>query len=72
MDRCCNCGGPFHPATGHAFSEKMGACGPCAGRFFAWVVSHTNKKPSKPRNGRPRPAETVSFYEAARTSVKAV
>lgn len=36
--RCGNCGGPYHPATGHAFSDTVVACGPCAGRFWAWKL----------------------------------
>lgn len=65
---CCSCGGPFHPATGHRLSLRLGQCARCAGQFFAWVVGHTSKKARRARNGF---RSEVSFYEAAATSVKA-
>src|ERR1041385_6587513 len=37
-DRCGHCKGPFHPATGHAFSETIVCCGVCYGRFVAWQI----------------------------------
>jgi hypothetical protein len=58
---CSVCQGPYHPATGHAWSQETVLCGPCAGRFFAWVVRHTSRR----WGGQ-------SFYEAAASSVKAV
>lgn len=64
--RCCNCGGPAHPATGHCLSAALWLCGPCAGRFWAWVVRHTR---SKAKRGRAPTAQ--GFYEAAATSVRA-
>lgn len=36
--RCSRCKGPFHPASGHAFSAIIVACGPCYGRFAAWQM----------------------------------
>lgn len=36
--RCGKCKGPFHSATGHAFSATTVACGPCYGRFAAWQL----------------------------------
>lgn len=36
--RCGKCKGPFHPATGHAFSATIVACGICYGRFAAWQL----------------------------------
>ncbi len=38
--RCGRCKGPFHPATGHAFSATIVACGPCYGRFAAWQLKN--------------------------------
>lgn len=61
MIRCANCGGPHHPATGHAFTATTVLCGPCAGRFWAWVVRHTAR----------RYGAAASFYTHAATSVRA-
>jgi hypothetical protein len=59
---------PAHPATGHHLGGKAWLCGPCAGRFFAWVVRHTA------RRNRPgklnKEAHTLSFYDYAATSIK--
>jgi len=66
--RCSNCQGPWHPATGHAFSASTVACGPCAGRFWAWVVRHTNGKGA--RRSRKVPVAR-GFYESAATSIRA-
>lgn len=60
--RCCNGDHPAHPSTGHWLSGEMWLCGPCAGRFFAWVVQYTRGK-NKRRGG-------VSFYDAAVTSIR--
>lgn len=43
--RCGRCTGPFHPATGHAFSVSIVACGPCYGRFAAWQMQKYGWKP---------------------------
>jgi len=59
--RCFACDGPAHPATGHAFAPAVLYCGPCAGRFWAWAVRHTNRRWS---GGK--------FYDEAATSVRAV
>lgn len=63
---CANCKGPAHPASGCQFSAHTILCHVCAGRFWAWVVSHTNKKARR----KSRNVCAVSFYEAAATSVK--
>lgn len=59
--RCMNCGGPFHPSTGHAFSVTAVLCGPCARDFFAWV-----RKRMTPRKKGP------DFGVAAASSVRPV
>ena len=56
---CMACKGPFHPATGHQFSKTATLCGPCAGRFFAWVIRHTRRRWSG-----------ADFYAAAATSIR--
>jgi hypothetical protein len=67
--RCCNCGGPWHEATGHVLGAERPTvlCGPCAGRYFGWVLGHTRKKASKRQR---RDGDVVSFYQAAATSIK--
>jgi hypothetical protein len=32
--KCFFCGGPAHPATGHAYSDTCMACGPCYREFL--------------------------------------
>lgn len=58
--KCFQCGGPFHPATGHFHRPDVPVCGPCFRPFVAWVKQHTKRKWSG-----------QSFYEAAASSVKA-
>ena len=70
MKRCSTCHGPFHEATGHAFTATCQLCHCCAGRFFAWVVRHTSRREGKKGGKRKHPC-SVSFYEAAATSVRA-
>lgn len=68
--RCQECQGPFHPATGCQFTETAGLCHVCAGRFWAWVVRQTSRREGT-RGGRRVPC-SVSFYDAAATSVRAL
>lgn len=63
---CSACHGPFHPATGHAHSERTQLCGPCAREFMDWVRVRT--RPRKGHVGRSGPGD---FYAAAATSIKA-
>lgn len=58
---CFFCGGAAHPATGHAYSERVLACRRCTQEAFAFVVSHTNKKAS----GKKHTKTALSFYESA-------
>jgi len=66
MDRCSACGGPYHPATGHAFTPTCAICHRCAGAFFAWVVRHTQSK-AKRKGGV---STALSFYEHAATLIR--
>jgi hypothetical protein len=43
-DRCSGCTGPYHEATGHCFTPRTRLCGPCAGRFWGWVLRHTKRR----------------------------
>lgn len=47
--RCNKCRGPFHPATGHAFSETVVACHVCYGRFAAWQMQKYGRTPLTPK-----------------------
>jgi hypothetical protein len=67
--RCATCQGPAHPATGWFLSPTTLLCGPCAGRFGAWLVQWTSKR--KRLDKANRGAGLVSFYEAAATSIRA-
>ncbi len=58
---CFFCGGAAHPATGHAYSERVLACHRCTLEAFAFVRGHTNKKAS----GKKHMRTALSFYESA-------
>lgn len=53
---CFFCNGPYHPATGSFYTERVRACGPCARSFFGWVKGHVARWSSSKR---------PNFYEAA-------
>ena len=61
--RCFQCGGPRHPATGHAFDDEIGLCGRCARAMIAWVKGHVAVGRGRRRGG--------DFYGAAVTSIRA-
>lgn len=61
--RCFQCGGPCHPATGHAFDEETWLCGRCARAMIAWVKGHVAVGRGRRRGG--------DFYGAAVTSIRA-
>jgi hypothetical protein len=61
--RCFQCGGPCHPATGHAFDEETWLCGACARGMISWVKGHVAVGRGRRRGG--------DFYGAAVTSIRA-
>lgn len=67
---CFFCQGPAHPATGHAYTERVLACRECTRNAFTFVAEHTNKKGRrKTKNGHPCVVTAMSFYEAATKNV---
>lgn len=42
---CFFCKGPAHPATGHAYNERVLACRNCFVRFFDWYRARMNHNP---------------------------
>lgn len=44
---CFFCGGPYHPASGAWYSERVQVCGPCVRHFYHWFRGF-----SKPRGKR--------------------
>lgn len=58
-ERCKQCGGPFHPASGHYHAPDVPICGPCIRRFITWMKGHTHRRSSG-----------ADFYAAAATSIK--
>jgi hypothetical protein len=42
--RCASCKGPYHPATGHAHSEKTVICGVCTRSMLKWLEGQTHRK----------------------------
>jgi len=60
--RCSFCDSPAaHPATGCVYGPDTLACRRCVEQFWAWVRSHTNKRPRKGKG----PNTALTFYEAA-------
>lgn len=57
---CASCKGSAHPATGCAWSARTLVCGPCARRFWAWMMSHTSER-KRTKKGR----LASDFYAAA-------
>jgi len=68
--KCSQCGGPWHPATGHAWTETCVLCHRCAGYFFGWMIKHTSRREGTKGGKRKHPC-SVLFYEAAGTSIHA-
>ncbi len=62
---CFFCGGAAHPATGHAYSERVLACRRCTVEAFIFVQGHTNKKAARRQRQGGEFAAALSFYEAA-------
>jgi hypothetical protein len=66
--RCFACKGPYHPATGHIWTElppdAQGEhpvyCGPCYRKWIKWMKGHLNRRWAG-----------ANFYEEAATSVRA-
>ena len=56
--RCSACGGVYHPASGHAWSEETVLCGPCTREFFDWLKVFTAGKGKGKRRG-------LAFYDYA-------
>jgi len=69
---CTFCEGVFHPATGSAYGERVVACYRCTMDFWVWARLHTSAKAKRKldRNGKPRLATALSFYEAAGMHVR--
>jgi hypothetical protein len=63
---CFFCGGAAHPATGHAYSERVLACRRCTLDTLAVVAAWTNRKVGRfRRDGTERVKTALTFYEAA-------
>lgn len=54
MTPCSVCQGPFHPATGHEFSESLRWCGPCTRDFIKFLKTQQGRRWGK-----------LPFYEHA-------
>lgn len=67
---CAICHGPYHPATGHAFTESCVLCGPCARDFYQWYKTRMIQmgKPQRKRGGLDK-GLVVIFAEAAGKSI---
>lgn len=46
--RCFACGGPYHPASGHIFSEDVVYCGACYRPFVAFMKSRFYQREDEP------------------------
>jgi len=67
MTKCDACGQPYHESTGHRHTATCVLCGSCALDFSKWVVSHTKRGNSLPKEpGKKR--RTLYFYDYTETS----
>jgi hypothetical protein len=64
VQHCSACGGPYHPATGHRWTESMVLCGRCALDWKAWLKAREAAM-NRIKNGC-----TMSFAQAAITSIR--
>lgn len=61
---CSACRGPFHEATGHAWSPILRLCNGCTRDFIKWI------KHREANMGHVRKGQAESFTDAALKSVK--
>lgn len=67
--RCSACGGMFHPATGHCWTETCVLCLGCTKDFIRWIKAREAQygRPWRRRGKR----FDATFTDAALTSIKA-
>lgn len=70
--RCGRCKGPFHPASGHAFSAIVVACGPCYGKFAAWQLQKYGWKPLTSRQQKKMNKKKAKDEKRAEKAAKAL
>jgi len=70
--RCNKCKGPFHPATGHAFTEFVVACHVCYGRFAAWQLHKYGWKPVTPKQRKKLDRSRRKAEKKAASAAKAL
>jgi len=65
--QCLICRGPFHPATGHKWTETCALCLRCTLDWIDWL----KRREAQMRAILKKKKQTTSFMEAALTSIKA-
>lgn len=62
--KCSSCQNPYHPSTGHAFTEKIVLCGVCAKEFWTWYKARMRSMSHVKKNMK------SSFHDNAMKSVR--
>jgi len=70
--RCNKCKGPYHPATGHAFSQTIVACHVCYGRFAAWQMKKYGWQPLTPKQLKKLDKKKAKAAKKAEKAAKAL
>jgi hypothetical protein len=74
--KCIQCGGPFHPASGHQWSKEAVVCGRCHRNFIDWLKIQLKRITRKKRfyveavssiRAQPTEKETKPMKEVAQT-----
>jgi hypothetical protein len=68
--KCSACNNPYHPATGHAWSETFRLCGPCAISFKDWLKGRMGAMGARLKDKKTGQRQSESFADAAARSIK--
>ena len=63
--KCAACKGPYHQATGHAWSENFVLCGRCALDFYKWYKARMNSMHARLKNKKTKVRMKESFHDCA-------
>ena len=65
--KCAVCDNPYHPATGHAFTDNLVLCGVHAREFYDWYKKRMLSMQARLKKKGVRQSE--SFHDVAMRSI---